>query len=752
VLFAAGRNDEGLSKLAEASRQDPGNQALRIALASRRASLVNQLVLSGEAARRDGRLSDSEKAYGQALAYDPNQVMARQGLDAVVAERRHRLVIEEAQTLLKQGTPTALAEAAGKLRTVLAEAPNHRDALSVKGRVEDAQGRLQKPETKLAATYRKPITLEFRDAPLKSVFDLIAKVSGLNFFFDKDIRPDMRATILAKNTSIEDAVHLVLVTNQLEQKILNDNSVLIYPNTPQKLKDYQTLAVRTFFLANADVKAVSNTIKTILKTKDLVIDERLGLIIMRDTPEAIRMAERIVTLQDLSDPEVMLEVEVLEIKRSRLIELGVQWPATLSLTPLQTAGSPLTLSALRHLSRSTIGATVGNTTINANQQDQDVNTLANPRIRVRNKEKAKILIGDRVPIITTTSTSTGFVAESVNYVEVGLKLEVEPNIYMDEEVAIKVNLEVSTLGAQTVSKAGTVTYQIGTRGANTVLRLKNGETQILAGLISDEDRVSANKVPGVGALPIVGRLFGSQNNNKQRSEILLSITPRVMRSIRRPDLLAAEFDSGTESNVGADTLRLSVVEPPVTGKDAPTVPATAAGLVAGVPGQPLLKSVVPITATAAAGSSAATPMVSSPSTKLSWQLPAQVRQGEQFSAVLSLASQEPVKGMPLLIGFDPQLFQVVSVTEGDFLRQGNGRTQFNHRVDPAQGKVFVAAVRQSGSGSDTGVNGSGSLVTVTFKALKPAGAAKLQLLSATPEPASASPVSLPLEANLRIAQ
>lgn len=214
--------------------------------------------------------------------------------------------------------------------------------------------------------------------------------------------------------------------------------------------------------------------------------ERLGMIILRDTPQVIRLAERIVALQDLSDPEVMLDVEILEIKRTRLQELGVQWPNQLTLAPLKladpaspaAASLPITLADLRHLGAGTVQATLGNPlTIRARKEDQDIDILANPRIRVRNKDKARIMIGDRVPVITTTSTSTGFVSESVNYIDVGLKLEVEPTIHLDEDVAIKVNLEVSSLVREVTTKSGSLSYQIGTRSANTVLRLHNGETQ-----------------------------------------------------------------------------------------------------------------------------------------------------------------------------------------------------------------------------------------------------------------------------------
>lgn len=764
ALLAEGKTEQGLGKLEEAVSLDPKNAEFRIELAIRRASVINRLIAAGEGARREGRLTDAEKAYRQVQTLDADNTMARQGLDALVIVRRHRQVVTDAETLFKKGTLVDLTDALEKLRPVLSENPSQKDALNVKARIDEARAKELRPEMKLAATFRKSISLEFRDAPLKSVLEVVSKVSGLNFYYDKDIRADLKATVFAKNTSIEDAMRLLLVTNQLEQKVLNENSILIYPNTPQKLKDYQTLAVRSFYLTNADVKAVSNTLKTIVKIKDMVIDERLGIIIIRDTPEAIRMAERIVALQDLSDPEVMLEVEIMEIKRSRMLELGIQWPNQLSLTPLQVGGAPLTLEDLRNTTAKTLQATFGSILVNANKQDQDGNILANPRIRVRNKEKAKIQIGDRVPVITTTSTSTGFVSESVSYVDVGLKLEVEPNIYLNEEVGIKINLEVSSLVREILSKSGTLSYQIGTRGANTVLRLKDGETQILAGLISDEDRTTANKVPLLGELPVAGRLFGSQKNANERSEILLSITPRIVRSILRPDMLLAEFESGTETNVGAQTLRLSTVEvakgevkdaqkqtAPTVGSGAPQATSAASAGVASTDKSPIpSKGVSTDTNVVTSSTGIAPTIVGTGSVKLTWQAPAQVKVGEQFSTVLHINSQQALHGMPVLVGFDPQILQVVSVKEGDFFKQGNAQTNFSQRIDPVQGKVFVALVRQSSTGNDSGINGMGGLVTITFKAIKAAPMAKVQLLSATPEPAIAVPVAVPVEHVLRL--
>ncbi len=599
-LLAAGQYEQGLAQLEAAVQHMPGNSEYRLTLGSQRASVINRLLMAAERAGSEGRRQEARGLYLRVQSLEPANVMARQGLKNLATDLRHETLASEAAQLLDEGSVASQQQAQDKLRQVLAENPFQQRALAVKERLEALQGKLVRAEARLAARFQKPITLEFQDAPLRAILDAVAQMAGLNIFYDNDVRPDLKATLRAKDMSVEDCLNLLLTTSQLRHKVLSQNAILIYPNAQQKIKEYQTLVVRTFILANADVKAVANSIKTIVKTQDLVADDRLGMLIMRDTPEAVRLAERIVDLQDVSNPEVMLDVEIIEIKRSRLLELGIQWPAQLGLEPLQLDKTPLTLQSLRGIRSATLGATIDGVRINARKEDQDGNILANPRIRVHNKEKAKITIGDRVPVITTTSTNLS-VSESVNYLDVGLKLEVEPTIYLDDEVAIKVGLEVSNLVREVISKTGTLSYQIGARSANTVLRLKHGETQVLAGLISDEDRSNASKVPGAGELPLLGRLFGSQKDDTQRTEILLSITPRIVRAIRRPDLTSAEFDAGTEAVAGARSLTMAPgawsaqptqAEPAIqTAPAAPALPAT--------PVPPATPAPVPVPATPA---------------------------------------------------------------------------------------------------------------------------------------------------------
>jgi len=284
----------------------------------------------------------------------------------------------------------------------------------------------------------------------------------------------------------------------------------------------------------------------------------------------MRLVERLIDSLDLAEPEVMLEVEVLEVSRSRLNELGLDWPDSVSYGLLQDAITTTTATAAGYTTstipggtlapgyvnlRSTSGLTsfVANPalTLNIKGQNADTNVLANPRIRVKNREKAKIHIGEKLPVFTTTSTANVGVSASVNYLDTGLKLDVEPSVTLDDEVAIKVALEVSSIVKEISGPAGSIAYQLGTRSANTTLRLKNGETQVLAGLISDEERKATNHLPGLGEMPILGRLFGTQKDTTIKSEIILLITPRIVRNIQRPEFAQPAMPSGTEAAVGA---------------------------------------------------------------------------------------------------------------------------------------------------------------------------------------------------------
>lgn len=570
--LAEGNPEQALASLQQAVNEAPSNMQYRTQLSKAREDIINGILVNGEQLRAAARYDEAEAQFNRILRIESNNVRAAAGLEAVKLDRQHQALLVEVRELIKTGK-TQLAQE--KLQIILAERPRNKEARTLLREVDVKSKRETTPQA-LAEAFKKPITLEFRDANLRSVFEIISRTAGVNFIFDKDVRPDLKATIFVKNTTIEEVISLLLVTNQLDKKVLSENSVLIYPSTPAKQRDYQELVVKSFYLANADVKQTLNMIKTMLKTRDVFIDEKINLLVMRDTPEAIRIAEKLIAAQDLAEPEVVLDVEVLEVSSNKLTELGIRYPDQVSFSVAGAAGIPpgtLTLPQFHNRNSGMVSLSVGNPALllNLKNQDGSSNLLANPRIRVKNREKAKVLIGERVPVITTTTTAiAGTSSDSVTYQDVGIKLDVEPTIHLESEVSIKVGLEVTNINREITSVRGTLTYQLGTRSAATTLRLQDGETQILAGLISDEDRSAANKVPALGDLPLLGRLFSSHRDQKTKTEVVLLITPHIVRNLERPDAGTIEFSTGTEASLGSAPLGLSAPAPAIPRGARPT--------------------------------------------------------------------------------------------------------------------------------------------------------------------------------------
>ncbi len=590
-LIAAGETEAGLRQLEQAMQTHPGELRYRTAYIRQRDLEVARLLMLADGALRDGDPVGARARYQQALQLHPHNPRASEGLAAIEISQRNQALLAQAQDAARRNDNEG---ARAHLRAILVQTPGHTQAQRLLRELEQRDTRVVVgiDSMQLGEEYRRPVTLEFRDAPLRSVFEALSRQSGINFVFDKDLRTDQRATLYARNTPIADALDMLLTTSGLARKVLNSKTLLIYPNLPAKQREYQEMAVRSFFLANADAKQVMTLLKTIAKVRDVYVDEKLNMVMVRDTPESLRVAERLVHLADRQEPEVMLEVEILEVKRNKLMELGVQWPTQLGVpnitkTPLLAPNAqgvqvptgetvdtlsnlPLNVRRLRQLGWGDL-TVMPSPTINLRKDDSDVNLLANPRIRVRNKEKAKIHIGDKVPVITSNVTSTGVTSESVSYLDVGLKLDVEPQVHLDGDVAMKVGLEVSNIVREVKSSTGTLTYQLGSRNASTVLRLRDGETQVLAGLISDEERAGASKVPGLGDLPLIGRLFSSHRDEKSKTEIVLLITPRILREVARPELAESEFLAGTEMSLSLQPLRITppAAAPAPAGRPAP---------------------------------------------------------------------------------------------------------------------------------------------------------------------------------------
>ncbi|MDQ1813304.1 cohesin domain-containing protein [Massilia sp. CCM 9210] len=702
---------EAVGKLAKATELKPDDLAYRKDWLRVRELATAKLLASAANDATQGKAADAERAYRTILQFDRDNDRARAGLDGMLRMAEANADIAKARDAIKRGET---AEAVDFATRALKNAPNSGDARALKRELDAAEAQNMLIAPSLGAIYKKPINLEFRDASIKIVFDALSRTTGINFIFDRDVKIDQRTTVFLKQTTLDDAIDVILATGQLDKKVLNASSVLIYPSTPAKVREYQDLIVRVFYLANVEAKNAANMLKTVLKLKDVFVDDKYNMLILRENPETIALAERLISLHDMEEGEVMLEVEVLEINRSRLLNLGIQISDQLTIAPLSSgsgssntngsANSPnFKLSDIQSLNSTRLGISLPSATINLQKIDGDANLLANPRIRVRDREKAKIMIGDKVPVVTTTSSGT-FVTENIQYLDVGLKLEVEPMIYLRDEIGLKLSLEVSSLVSSIKTNNGSQAYQIGTRNFSSALRLKDGETQILAGLISDEDRSAANRIPLLGDLPVLGRLFSSQSDNRKKTEIVLSITPRLVRNLQRKSPSAETFWAGTEAVLRNKPLQLRQFES------------------AGPTGAPLMAPA------AAAAPAAVVPDGAPDAPKLAWEGANAARAGELVTLVLNIDSPELLRAASLQLGFNPAELQIVSVKEGDYftkLSQG----AFSQSVDNQGGRVSVGASSVDGSGA----KGPGRILTVVVKPLIPApGGADLSVIALTP--------------------
>ena len=735
-LVHEGKFEEGLGNLEAASNAEPENLAYRADLVRSKAQVVNRMLTNATDELALGHFDAAQSIYERILKIDKDNRNAKMALDAMAMNKRHEGMIEEAKKLFDQDD---FEGARATLKPVLLENNKNSLAVALLRQIDEQQNKVQIAEPSLMRKFKKPVSLQFRDANVKMVFEALSRTTGINILLDKDVRPDIKTSIFVKDVSIEDAIDLILMQSELEKKILSDNTVYIYPNTPAKAKEFQDLKVRSFHLVNADPKQMMTMLKTLLKTKDIYVHEKTNSIVMRDTPDAINLASKMIADQDIADPEVMLEVEVMEISRSRLSDIGAQFPTQVSFTALASSTAPtsasLTLDSLRQINGSTIGVSPAPAiTLNAMLQDSDTNILSSPRLRVRNREKAKIMIGERVPMITNaiTPVATGspVITGTVTYQDVGLKLEVEPDIHLDNEVIIKIGLEVSSLGLPVSNGSGSTVYRVGTRNTSTSLRLHDGETQILAGLITDSDTSTKDKIPLLGQIPILGRLFSNDNGNKAKTEIILSITPHIVGNSKLADASEMEYWSGTESELRSNQMLLRPVGKVVLGNSpespvglrAPYTPSSETVSPAGTSPAAATPAGAPLVVGAAAAAATSAPVAANPlpgtnknvdtpapqALKLNWQGANQAKVGDKITLSLNTESATGLKTLGLEIGFDPEVLKVISVNEGNALKGNNSPSNMTKNINQSGGNISVEI---SGSGSV----GAANLATVTFE-------------------------------------
>lgn len=581
----------------------------------------------------------------------------------------------------------------------------------------------------------KPITLKFKETKLTEVFEILTRLSGINFILDADIR-DAKISLNLENATFAQSLELLLRLNKLDKKILNAKTIILYPKTTDKQKQFEDQLIQTFYLSNIDAKKAVNLLRTMLQLKKIYVHEELNAIVIRDTETVVRLAADILEANDRSDSEVVFDLELIEVNHTDSQALGLKlsnysvgvgmgFPADniIASSALQagdaTAGLIAGADAFKQL-RPFYAIPTATFRLMKTQADSEV--LANPRIRVRNQEKAKVHIGNREPVITVTINGDQ-TSENVQYVDVGVKLDIAPRIQLDSSIVTNLGLEVSNVSGRETTSNGTAVLTISTTNANTVLTLKDGEQTIIGGLIRGDKSTTRNKIPFLGDIPLIGALFNGTDKTGIKREILLSITPHIVKSITlpRPELLSiwsgGEDDLKYGRNFGSFASEYTANQgqlAPQPNENTTTAPSPSIQQSAADEGQNAIDIVEPEVLPTPTNELVRN-QISNLSTSSTLHVRGQdsVRVGDLFTLSFWVEDVSELSSAPLYIRYDKSLFEFVSASEGDFLKQTTTSTIFTHTALKGNNQIIVGLKQ---NGQSVGSTGSGELFTLTFKA------------------------------------
>jgi general secretion pathway protein D len=532
--------DRAIVEYSKALKENPDNRDARYALDRAKLRAAQEHFARGRRLLADGRLEESLVELQLAAELNP-------GSSAV---------------------EDALAEVRTQLRTKIAVAREGKTQLET---LIERTRNLPPPGLDLPNDARLPATLTFRDASSRDVFTAIARFANLNVVFDTQFR-DQPVTIDLRNTTLEDALRSLSAATRHFYRVTAQRTVTIVPDTPAKRQEYEEEIVRTFYLSNADLKETIDLLRIVIDARRIAPIAATNAFSLKDTPERVAAAARLISAVDKARPEVVIDVELLEVDRTRLLEYGLQL-ASPTEVPTGIDGQVngnrpgLTLRDLRNLTQSDVILTnLPALFYRLLKTDNNTRTLANPQLRTSEGVPAQARFGDRVPVPVTVFSpiATGGVAQqpitSFNYENIGVNIDITPRTHHDDEVSLALKIDVSSISGS--GFGGLPTFA--SRAISTVIRLRDGETNLLAGLIRDDERSVLEGVPGLSDLPLVGRLFAHNRRQTQETDIVLTLTPRIIRVLDLTEEDLRPFRVGRDSQ-GSPILelpQLPVLPPP----------------------------------------------------------------------------------------------------------------------------------------------------------------------------------------------
>lgn len=688
--------DTALVHFERALRSNPTNVEYKLRSTRARIEAAQLHVEQGEVALKASDLNLALAEFRRAQSIDPSNTAADQRVS-------HMLDL------------LAAAKAAELRKTSNYPASDDNDLLSEAPQLEPLS--------------REPVNLKMTN-DARVVFETIGKLAGLSVIFDPDF-VSRRISVELPNVTLEQALDAVSAESKAFWKPMTSSVILVAPDNPQKRRDLDDEAVQTFYLSNTDtpqdITEIVSGLRQLLDLRRVQQVNAENAIVIRDIPDKLDLAEKIIQDIDQARPEVLLHVSILQTSLDRLHDLGILpgQSASVSFTPrsaltpnnsssdssncgsssASTSCSQLTLNNLKNLSLADYSLTLPGATVNAVLTDSTTRIIQDPEIRVTDGEKATLKVGERVPVATGSfqagvGTSSSSVSPLVNtqfqYIDVGVNLEVTPRVHPDDEISMKLKVEVSSVTG-TESIGGISEPIISQRTVDHDVRLKDGEASVLGGLLQRTETNSVNGWPGLGQLPFFRYFFSDNSKEVQDDEVLIVVTPHILRfpSITQENL--RRLAAGTDTNIRVFREEESPVRQPAN--------------------------------TSADWYSTPPPSATSPTTasELHFDPPTvRLRPGDRATVGLAISNVHDLFSIPLLLQYNPAVIAIEDVRDGGFLSGGSQEIAIVQRVDQEKGQAIISARRQPNS---SGVNGSGTLLSIVIRAIAP-GSSPIHIVQA----------------------
>jgi general secretion pathway protein D len=673
----------------------PKDLRYRAAFERIRFEAAASIVHNGQKLRDEGKFEEALAEFQKALTIDPALFIAKQELN------RTAKIIND----LHNPPPQAAGPPAGLER-----------------RIHDAPGPVE-----LAPISNIPITVKLTDKS-DTVYRTIGQLAGINVLFDPDYQPKPIKVEL-NGVTLEEALEITALESKTFWRPVTLNTIFVATDNPAKRKELEQSVLKTFYLTNlsapTELQDVVNAIRAVLDVQRVQQLLSQNALVVRGTPDQIALAEKLVEDLDKARPEVIVDIAVMQVSKDRSRTLGLSPPTSATITLQDNINSTTTTTGTTNSGTGgTVTSSTGTTGINLNtlgnlnatnfqvvipsanlsavMNNSDTKLLQNPQIRALDGQKASLKIGDRVPV-ATGSFQPGIGGVGINplvntqfqYLDVGVNIEITPHVHSNGEVTLKVSMDVSAVTGQ--SNIGGISQPIiGQRKIEHEIRLRDGEANLLGGIMEDQQTKSLAGIPGLAQIPILKYLFGQTTQDHSENEIVFAIVPHIIRGTEVSEINQRAIDIGT-----ANTIELRRPSKPQT------APAEA-------PSQPATPSIQPLGNPApATPPPAANPAPSGTASFLFDPPTIQAAKGGTFMVNLLLSGAQNVHSVPVQLNYDPKMLQLVNVSNGGFLSQDGQIVTLAHREDEMVGQSQITASRPPGVG---GVSGQGAVVTLTFQA------------------------------------